>query len=237
MALPAYVLAFVAVATLDYAGPVQVLLREAFGPGLRLPPIRSTGGVIAGAGARAVSRTSTCSPAARSRPRGAARSRWRSRSGSTLPAAFVRVALPLARPWIAAGVALVAMETLADFGTVSVFNYDTFTTAIYRAWFGLYSIEAALQLAGVLVLLVAVALAFEQRARGARHTALAGPPARHRPPTGARAAARDRRRGLVLLVALVLPLGTLVAWAADHVAPRPRPGAISKYAARSARSG
>ena len=58
-----------------------------------------------------------------------------------------RVAVPLARPWLAGGAALVAMETLADFGAVSVFNYDTFTTAIYKAWYGLFSIETALGLA------------------------------------------------------------------------------------------
>ena len=59
-----------------------------------------------------------------------------------------RVALPMARPWIAAGIALVCMETLADFGAVSVFNYNTFTTAIYRAWFGMFSVSAALELVG-----------------------------------------------------------------------------------------
>jgi iron(III) transport system permease protein len=50
----------------------------------------------------------------------------------------------MARPWIAAGTLLVAMETLADFGTVAAFNYDTFTSAIYKAWFAMFSIDAAL---------------------------------------------------------------------------------------------
>ncbi|RMU41551.1 hypothetical protein ALP29_200462 [Pseudomonas syringae pv. avii] len=49
--------------------------------------------------------------------------------------AFWRVALPMARPAIGAGVALALMETLADFGAVSVFNFDTFTTAIYKTWY------------------------------------------------------------------------------------------------------
>ena len=74
-------------------------------------------------------------------------------------AGLFRVAVPLARPWLAGGAALVAMETLADFGAVSVFNYDTFTTAIYKAWFGLFSIETALGLALLLLVFVAVALA------------------------------------------------------------------------------
>jgi iron(III) transport system permease protein len=232
MALPAYVLAFVAVATLDFAGPVQVALREAFGDRLRLPPIRSTGGVI-------LVMTLAMYPYVYLLARGAFATQGRralevaQSLGLDRRQAFLRVALPLARPWIAAGIALVAMETLADFGTVAVFNYDTFTTAIYRAWTGMYSLEAALQLASVLVVLVAVALVFEQRARAAqRHTALAGPePSRHRL-TGARAAAATGAAGFVLLVALVLPLGTLLAWALDH-AGRDFGPALAEYAARS----
>jgi iron(III) transport system permease protein len=232
MALPGYVLAFVAVATLDFAGPVQVTLREVFGDRLRLPPIRSTGGVI-------LVMTLAMYPYVYLLARGAFATQGRralevaQSLGLDRRQAFLRVALPLARPWIAAGIALVAMETLADFGTVAVFNYDTFTTAIYRAWTGMYSLEAALQLASVLVVLVAVALVFEQRARAAqRHTALAGPePSRHRL-TGARGAAATGVAGFVLLVALVLPLGTLVAWALDH-AGRDFGPALAEYAARS----
>jgi iron(III) transport system permease protein len=232
MALPAYVLAFVAVATLDFAGPVQSTLRDVFGAGVRLPPIRSTGGVI-------LVMTLALYPYVYLLARGAFATQGRralevaQSLGLDRRQALVRVALPLARPWIAAGVALVAMETLADFGTVAVFNYDTFTTAIYRAWTGMYSLEAALQLASVLVVLVAVALLVEQRARAAqRHTALAGPaPARHRL-RGVRAAAAVAAVGAVLLAALVLPLGTLVAWAVDH-AGRDLDAGLAGYAARS----
>ena len=52
---------------------------------------------------------------------------------------FRRVALPMARPWIAGGLMLALMETLADFGTVAIFNFDAFTSAIYKAWFSLFS--------------------------------------------------------------------------------------------------
>ena len=77
----------------------------------------------------------------------------------------------MARPWIAGGLALVLMETLADFGTVAVFNYDTFTTAIYRAWFGMFNLSAASQLASLLVVLVFLALLLEQASRrGQRFT-------------------------------------------------------------------
>jgi iron(III) transport system permease protein len=78
---------------------------------------------------------------------------------------FLKVALPMARPWIASGVMLVLMETLADFGTVAVFNYDTFTTAIYKAWFSMFSLSAASQLASLLIVIVFVLIVMEQQFR------------------------------------------------------------------------
>jgi iron(III) transport system permease protein len=71
---------------------------------------------------------------------------------------FLYVGLTRARPWIIAALTLIGMETLADFGAVSVFNYNTFTTAIYKAWYGFFSPEAAAQLSSVLVILIAVFL-------------------------------------------------------------------------------
>ena len=69
-----------------------------------------------------------------------------SRHKSTL-----RISLPLAKPWILGGALLVVMETMADFGTVSVFNYNTLTTVIYKSWFDLYSLSTALQIASILL--------------------------------------------------------------------------------------
>ncbi len=220
MAVPAYVLAFVAVATLDYAGAVPVLLREWFGAGLWLPPIRSTGGVIlvlALAGYPYVYLM--------------ARGAFLTHGARALEAAqslglgpwqgLFRVAIPLARPWLAGGAALVAMETLADFGAVSVFNYDTFTTAIYKAWYGLFSIETALGLALLLLLFVVVALALERLARGrARYSAA---------DSGVRAPLRLELRGargalacafatLVFALGFALPAVALAQWAWE-VAP------------------
>ena len=59
------------------------------------------------------------------------------------------------------------METLADFGAVSVFNFDTFTTAIYKTWYGFFSLSTAAQLASLLLLVVMLVLYGERRARGA----------------------------------------------------------------------
>ena len=79
--------------------------------------------------------------------------------------AFVKVALPLALPWIAAGASLALMEVLADFGTVAAFNHDTLSVAIYKAWYGLFSPQSALQIASLMLVFVVVLLTLEAQAR------------------------------------------------------------------------
>lgn len=164
LAVPAYVLAFVFVGLLDFSGPLQTVLREVFGPQFRLPPIRSAGGVI-------MVLTLALYPyvymLARAAFLGQGQALFEAArmQGMTPLQAFFRVSLPMARPAIAAGLSLALMETLADFGAVSIFNYDTFTTAIYKAWFGFFSLEMAAQLASLLLLFVLVALFLERRAR------------------------------------------------------------------------
>jgi iron(III) transport system permease protein len=80
--------------------------------------------------------------------------------------AFARISLPLARPAIAAGVALALMETLADYGAVAYFGIQTFTTGIYRAWFSLGDRVAAAQLSSVLLAFVVWLLVLERLSRG-----------------------------------------------------------------------
>lgn len=211
-AIPAYVLAFVFVGLLDFAGPVQSLLREWFGNGLRLPRVRSTGGVIIvlvlvfypyvyllartaflaqGKGLMEAARMLGQSP-------------WQ---------AFWRVALPVARPAIGAGVALALMETLADFGAVAVFNFDTFTTAIYKTWYGFFSLSSAAQLASLLLLAVMLVLYGERRARGQDHAASERPrgQALYRL-SGFNAWLASGWCALVFACAFVVPMVQLVAW-------------------------
>ncbi|WP_244407093.1 ABC transporter permease [Roseomonas fluvialis] len=88
--------------------------------------------------------------------------------GHGLPRTFLHVALPLARPALAAGIALVLMEVLADFGTVQHFGVRTFTTGIYEAWFGMDDRGAAAQLAVGLLGCVFLLLALERISRGGR---------------------------------------------------------------------
>lgn len=214
LAIPAYVLAFVAVALFDFSGPVQGALRALFGGSGWFPPIRSAGGVIA-------VMVLAFYPYVYMLARAAflAQGRRMLETGRVLGlaprAAFLRVALPMARPALAAGVALALMEALADFGAVAVFNYDTFTTAIYKAWLGLFSLPAAAQLASLLLLFVAVALIGERQLRGrARYhvTLRHGREQRYRL-TGARAFGASFGCILVLLLAFVIPVGQLFYWA------------------------
>lgn len=76
---------------------------------------------------------------------------------------LTRVILPYSRPWIMAGAGIVLLETLADFGAVSVFNYDTFTTAIYSAWSSFFSIASAARLSIFLLIMALTVFAVEKR--------------------------------------------------------------------------
>ncbi len=164
MAMPAYILAYAYTDFLQAAGPLQSWIRATFDVAVGeypFPRVRSLGGAVAMLTfalypyvyllTRTAFRDQAPSivEASRSLGRGA----W---------ATFLRVALPLARPAVAAGLALVLMETLADFGTVDYFGVSTFTTGIYRTWFGLGERAAAAQLAAILMGFVLVLIVLER---------------------------------------------------------------------------
>jgi len=165
LAMPAYVTAFVMLGLFDFTGPIQSTLRAWFNTDLSwFPDIRSRAGVI-------TVMTLAFYPYVYLLARNAflnqgKRSLEASQSlGLTRKQGFFKVVLPMARPWIAGGIMLVLMETLADFGTVAVFNYDTFTTAIYKAWFSMFSLSTASQLASLLIIIVFVLIVLEQQFR------------------------------------------------------------------------
>ncbi|MFT3735355.1 MAG: iron ABC transporter permease [Rhodocyclaceae bacterium] len=168
LAMPAYVMAYVYTDLLQFVGPVQSGIRAAFhlkAGQYWFPNVRSVGGaclmfacvlypyVYMLARTAFLERAGNVLDAARSLGQGA----W---------GAFWRVSLPLARPAIVAGVSLALMETLADFGTVSYFGVQTFTTGIYLAWFSLGDRIAAAQLSAALLGVVALVLAMERLTRG-----------------------------------------------------------------------
>jgi iron(III) transport system permease protein len=168
LAAPAYVLAYVYTEMLEFYGPVQSALRGVFGwvevGDYWFPSVRSMGGAIVvislvlypyiyllarvafleqSVGTLEASRCLGCSP-------------WKS---------FTRVALPLARPSIVAGLALVLMETLNDFGTVQYFAVNTFSVGIYRTWFGMGQPVAAAQLSALLLVFILLLIGLERGSR------------------------------------------------------------------------
>ncbi len=168
MAMPAYVIAYVYTDILEYAGPVQSLLRDMFGWTTKreywFPEIRSLGGAASMLtlvlypyvyllSRAAFMEQSVCVLEA-SRVLG--RGPWRS---------FFSVALPLARPAIVIGVSLVLMETLNDFGTVDFFAVSTFTLGIYDVWLNMNNVAGAAQLAGLLLFFVVFLVLTERFAR------------------------------------------------------------------------
>jgi iron(III) transport system permease protein len=219
LAVPAYVLAFVMVGLFDFSGPVMSWLRAQGLDPASIPSVRTAGGII-------FVMVLAFYPYVYMLARLAFISQGRNLldSGRVLGlgpwAAFYKVALPMARPAIAAGVALALMETLADFGAVSVFNYDTFTTAIYKTWMGLFSLTAAAQLASILLLFVIVALYVERRMRQrARYDADSkSSNALRFELSGANKYSAVSVASMVFLVSFVIPVVQLVAWAWDIIA-------------------
>ena len=215
LAVPAYVMAFVALGLLDFTGPLQSALRDLLGRGgYWFPEVRSTGGVIAVMSlvlypyVYMLTRSSflTQGNSAVEAARSLGLSSW---------GAFFRVSIPTARPAIIAGLSLALMETLADFGTVAIFNYDTFTTAIYKAWFGLFNLQAASQLASFLLVLVVIALTAERQLRGRAkyHEATRSTRLHRYHLTGWNKWSAVLISGLVLLLAFVIPIIQLGLWA------------------------
>lgn len=168
LALPAYISAYALVDFLEYAGPVQTLMRDWFGwqdaRAYWFPEIRSMWAAIFVLSlsmypyiyllARAAFREQSANMIEVARA-----------LGSGPRAIFLRVALPLARPAIAAGMAIVMMETLNDFGTVDYFAVQTLTTGIFTTWLLGYNAGGAAQIACVILALVLFLAAFEKISR------------------------------------------------------------------------
>ncbi len=165
LAMPAYVVAYAYTDFLQYAGPLQSWLRASFDlQGRLLPEVRSLGGAVLVFTVALypyvylLARTALTERAVHLME--AARL-----LGAPLSRRIREVALPLARPAVAAGIALALMETLADFGVSSYFGIQTFTAGIYKAWLSMDNRLAAAQLATVLLVFVAVLLKIEQTAQ------------------------------------------------------------------------
>lgn len=167
LAMPGYIVGYIFTDWFDFAGPVQIFLRDltGWGPGeYWFPDIRTlTGATIVlslvlypyvyllcraafmeqNVSLLQSARLLKCSP-------------WES---------FRRISLPLARPSIAVGLSLVAMETVGDFGTVSYFAVNTLTTAVYDTWLGYSSLTAAAKISAIMLVVVILLLSAERYSR------------------------------------------------------------------------
>jgi iron(III) transport system permease protein len=165
MAIPAYVVAYAYTDFLQFSGPLQSFIRSQTGlEGRVLPEVRSLGGAIFVFSLALypyvylLARTALSERA--SQLMEAARM-----LGAPLQRRILEVAVPLARPAVAAGVALALMETLADYGVASYFGIQTFTAGIYKAWLVMDNRIAAAQLATLLLGTVLVLLQLEKMAQ------------------------------------------------------------------------
>ncbi len=140
--------------------------------------------------------------------------------GASRAEATRRVVLPLLRPAIAAGAAVVAMETLTDFATVQYFNVETVTVGVFRIWRGTYDRDAASEIASLVLMFALLAIAFERLLRGRARFGESGGQSAGVEPTAAapasRAAAATVATGFVVTIAFVAPVLRLLTWAIDE---------------------
>ncbi|CAI8162688.1 MAG: Molybdenum transport system permease protein ModB [Pseudidiomarina mangrovi] len=219
LAMPAYITAYTYTGLLDFSGPVQSTLRSLTGWGFGdywFPEIRSLGGAIAVLSlvlfpyvylitrATFLQQSATTIEAGRS-------------LGLNPWQCFWRLAMPLARPAIVTGTTLALMETLADYGTVQYFGVTTFTTGIFRTWYGLGDLNGALQLAGILLIAVVMLMLIEQWSRRAarydQRQQRSAEPFRLR---GWRALAAASLCWLPLLFGFLLPASQLLNWSVQR---------------------
>lgn len=214
LAVPAYVLGFVAVSLLDAPGPVQTALRAVAGPDVWFPAPRGTWLAITVltlalypyvyllARAAVVEQSAATYQAARTLGLGPLR-------------AAAKVVLPLARPSLAAGGALVAMETLTDFATVQYFNVETISVSMYRVWNGMYDRAAATELASAVLVFAVAVIVVERLLRGRARYHQQGGAARSVEPValhGVKAWAATGLCGAVVAVAVAVPVAQLLGW-------------------------
>lgn len=217
MAMPAYVAAYAYTDALQYSGALQSGLREALGLQGRLwGEVRSLPGAVLlfvlclYPYVYLLTRTALAE-------RAAALLEAAQLLGASLPRRILGVALPLARPALAAGVLLVLMETLADYGVGSYFGLSTLTTGVYKAWLVNGDRQAAAQLASLLLVVVLVCMALERHAQarmrfaGARNAG--GAPAPRVPLRGWRAGVALTLCSLPVLLGFFAPL-TWLGWLA-----------------------
>ncbi|TLX50150.1 iron ABC transporter permease [Pseudoalteromonas ruthenica] len=222
LAMPTYLIAYVYTDLLDYAGPVQIQLRQWFG--WQSPDdywffdIRTLGGAI-------VMIALVLYPylflifktALKEQSHKLVQAAHIMGHGPV--AGFFKVSLPLARGAIVAAITLISMEAMADFATVNYFAVSTLTTAVYDTWFGYYSLTAAAKISGIMLLILFLAIIIERysrrnRAVYERQTQLSDEPLYTL--KGAKALAATGFALVILALAFAIPLAVLVSYAFNY---------------------
>jgi iron(III) transport system permease protein len=217
LAVPAYMAAYTYAGMLDVTGPVQRIVRWVTGAGpdtflywnvMRIEVVALIFGLVFYPYVFLLTR-----------------SLFEGRSGRALEAArtlgrgpwsiFFRVGLPLARPAVVAGLALVLMEVLNDYGAVAYYGVTTFTTGIFRSWFAMGDLDTAIRLSAILMLVVLVVLGLERWQRGGSRydEAGGGRPVTRYPLRGWTAWAAVAFCAFPLLLGFILPVLQLGLWA------------------------
>src|SRR5690554_6100738 len=169
LGFPGYIMAYTYTGLLDYAGPVQALMRNSLGINLNggildimnLPGAVFIFSITLFPYVFLISRSSFLQQSKTLQEASAL-------LGSNPIRTFIKVALPMARPAIVGGIALASMEVLNDYGVVKYFGINTFTTGIFRAWFSMGDATTAIYLAAILMLFVFGILFIENFQRGNR---------------------------------------------------------------------
>jgi iron(III) transport system permease protein len=215
LAMPTYILGFLTLATVGRTGPIQDWWRATFGMTAWFPDVESMWGAI-------VTFSLVLYPYVYLLTRAALRDQAASAYhaartlGATPNEAARRVVFPLVRPAIAAGAAVVMMETLTDFATVQYFGVDTVSVGVFRIWRGTYDRDAASEIATLVLGFALLAIALERIARGRARFGQSGGAAAgvdRRPLHGWRAAAATAVCGFVVVAAFVGPVAQLTVWA------------------------
>jgi len=219
LSIPAYVFAFIYVGAFEYSSPINSFFHQYFSFDLNPPKdaLYFTAPVLALAFYPYVYLYSK-----NAFQRGMRKPLENARSLGLNPIqAFFRCLLPLARPAIAGALLLVIMESLADFGAVSIFNYDTFTTAIYKTWFSLQSINGAAQLSSALSIFAILLIYLDFQKQNRKSFASKS------------LVSKDQRKrfqiskfwrimffvyaSIIILISFVFPMLQLLYWAAHHL--------------------
>ncbi len=226
LAMPSYVLGFVTLSVVGFTGPIQNRWRDVFGQDAWFPEVESMGGAIVVFTLVLYPYVFLLARAALADQAGTAYDVARSLGASPLEAAR-RVMLPLLRPALAAGVAVVMMETLTDFATVQYFGVDTVSVGVFRIWRGTFDRDAASEFATLVLVVALMIIGLERALRGRARFGVAGGAGSGvdaRNLSGSRGWLAFAACALVLSASFGLPALRLATWAfGELVGPRGTP--------------